>query len=219
VAGNQLWISDGSAITVFNTLSMQQLWSVPIPGGPQYLSFPPGFWAYVTIRAGDVDAINLKSHRVVSLLKGGVFGTMDFDELTGEVYVPDQRHKQIDVLTPPDPATLTAPHEPSYIYHLHAAPQSVAITGDGQLGVVALRGGYIALLDVPGKQVVKILAVGGAPHFIITGLYPPALTTTSRPASSSHTLITIVIYLLVIDVVLLGLRFAWKQYRKRIFAK
>jgi hypothetical protein len=70
------------------------------------------------------------------------------------------------------------PYEPNRIIHLHSAPQSVAITSDGQLGFVVLSGGKVMILDVPGRQTVNTIDVGGTPHFIITGLYPPLLGTT-----------------------------------------
>jgi hypothetical protein len=42
--------------------------------GSQYLSIPPGPMAYVTTRQGGVDAVDLGSHAVFSLLTGGTFG-------------------------------------------------------------------------------------------------------------------------------------------------
>ncbi|HEY3994042.1 MAG TPA: hypothetical protein VGM01_14340, partial [Ktedonobacteraceae bacterium] len=67
------------------------------------------------------------------------------------------------------------PHEPNHIIHLNVSPQSVAITGDGNLGFFALNGGKVAMFDVPGKQLGTTFTVGGDPRFIITGLYPPTI--------------------------------------------
>jgi hypothetical protein len=74
----------------------------------------------------------------------------------------------------------------------------VAITSDGQLGFIALSGGNVAMLDVPGKQIVNTLSVGGNPHFIITGLYPPLIGTTPQQASIWGTVVNIVAYVFVI---------------------
>lgn len=63
------------------------------------------------------------------------------------------------------------------------------------------------MLDVPGRQIVNTIDVGGTPHFIITGLYPPLLGTTPQEASTWTTLIDIaavvVLLLLVVGSILL----------------
>lgn len=179
-SGNQLWIADTDGLTVFDTMG-KQLASIPIHGGPQYLSIPTGATVYVTTRQGDVEAIDLSSYRVLPpLLTGGNFGPMDYNGITGEVYVPDEQHNLIDVLTPVNGGTTTPPHEPSRVIHLNVAPQSIAITSDGQFGFVALADGSVVMLDIPGRQTVKTFSVGGTPHFIITGLYPSLISLTPQ---------------------------------------
>ena len=188
-SGNQLWVTDGTSLTIFDSQG-KQLTSVPIPGGPRYLSIPTGVTAYVTTQSGDVDAIDLGTHQVSHpLISGGTFGPMDYDAYTDEVYVPDSQHDQVDVLNPVTSPSVPLPHEPGRVIRLDAAPESVAITSDGQLGFIALSGGNVALLDVPGRQIVNMISVGGTPHFIITGLYPPPLYTTppQRPPSQAST--------------------------------
>jgi DNA-binding beta-propeller fold protein YncE len=144
---------------------------------------------------------------------------MDFNEVTEEVYVPDILHQQLDVITPPDSGAVTAPHEPAMAYHLDAAPQSVAITSDGQFGFAALSDGAVAMLDLPGRQVVRTIKVGGEPRFIITGLYPPALGTTPQQASVLGTLANIAAYLLLGLFVLVPIWYFAKHNRKRQTAK
>ncbi len=178
---NQLWITGPNAITVFDA-SGALLGSVPIPGGPQYITWPGGFTAYVTTRQGAVVAVDLSSRKVIqTLLSGGPFGTMDYDATTGEVYVPDETRNQLDVLIPVTAGTTTLPREPVRVFHLSGSPQSIAITSDGTLGFVALSNGQVVMLDVPGRKIIATFLVGGTPHFIITGTYPPK-TSTAFPA-------------------------------------
>ncbi len=189
--------------------------TVPLPGTPRYLCVPSGLWVYATTEQGSLYAIGLTSHQVLPLLSGGQFGTMDFDETTGEVYVPDMLHHQLDEITPPDPTATSAPHEPAHVYTLSAAPQSVAITSDGQFGFVALATGQVAMLDIPGRQVIQNINVGSSPRFIITGLYPPALGNTPQQASIIDTIATIAAYILVVALVLVPVWFVVRQNRKR----
>ena len=184
---NQLWITGTTSLTVYE-VNGHLLGIVPVAGGPQYISIPGGFTAYVTTRQGSVVAVDLNTRKVVhTLLSGGQFGPMDYDANTGEVYVPDRQHNLLDVLSPVTAATNTLPQEPARIIHLSSSPQSVAITSDGQFGFVALSNGQVLMLDVPGRSTVADIPVGGSPHFIITGLYPPVNSppSTSQQATSA----------------------------------
>ncbi|HLQ10091.1 MAG TPA: hypothetical protein VK134_00710, partial [Ktedonobacteraceae bacterium] len=154
---------------------------------PQYLSIPPGgSTVYVTTRQGAVDAVDIKTRRARQLLTGGSFGTMDFDEISGEVYVPDAQHNLLDVLASLDESMTALPKEPNRVIHLGLPPISVAITNDGQLGFVALRGGKVAMIDLLERQVIYTVDVTGTPRFIITGLYPPAFMPTSLSTPSTQ---------------------------------
>jgi streptogramin lyase len=196
--GNQLWVADSTSLTIFDSTG-KQLDSIPVPGGPQYVTIPAGEMVYVTTRQGTVDAIDLNTHKLIpSLLSGGTYGPMDYDAITGEVYVPDLKSNAVDVLTPLSSGSLPLPHEPSHVISLGVSPQSIAITSDGQLGFVALQGGNVAMLDIPGKAVVNTFHVGGNPRFIITGLYPPLIGTTPQQASIWGTVINILAYVAVI---------------------
>src|SRR6266849_5780746 len=131
---NQLWITGTTSLTIFE-VNGHLLGSVPITGGPQDICIPGGFTSYITTRQGSVVAVDLNTRQVIrTLLRGGQLGSMDYDANTGEVYVPERQHNQLDVLTPVTAGTTVTPQEPARILHLSSSPQSVAITSDGQLG-------------------------------------------------------------------------------------
>jgi DNA-binding beta-propeller fold protein YncE len=221
---NQLWITGTTSLTIFEATG-HLLGSLPIAGGPQYICIPAGFTAYVTTREHTIVAVDLNTRRVIgTLLSGGQFGPMDYDATTGEVYVPDRQHKQLDVLAPVTANTTGMPRQPVRYFRLSSAPQSVAITSDGQLGFVALSNGQILMLDIPGRSIVTGFAVGGEPAFIITGLYPPvnsaapAQPTTTAPPSSATPggRILLLISAILAGVFIAGiLWFLWRYYRKR----
>ncbi len=182
---NQLWVASTDGLTIFDDQTHQTLGAVPLPDGPQYLSIPPGETVYVTTRRGSVDAVSLKTREVRQILNGGIFGPMDYDALTGEVYVPDEQHNVLNVLSPVDTSMTTFPTEPERVIHTDATPESVAITNDGLLGFIALQGGRVAMLDLIAHRLVYTVDVGGTPHFIITGLYPPPVVDTPTPVSNA----------------------------------
>ncbi len=185
---HQLLVAGTDALAIFDGLTEQQLGKIPIPSGPQYLSLPPGETVYVTTRQGTVDAVDIRTRAVNQLLTGGAFGQIDYDALTDEVYVPDEKHNLLAVLTPVFAGT-TLPKEPIRVIHTDAPPESVAITSDGQLGFIALRGGKVVTLDLPHRQIAYTVDVGGTPHFVITGLYPPSIQITppKAPAKQAST--------------------------------
>lgn len=178
--GNQLWFTTHNNLNVY-TIQPDATRSIAIPGDPQYISIPPGATVYTTTRQGTVVAVSLQDLKPTApLLAGGDFGPMDFDAFTGQIYVPDRKHRVVDVLAPIYLGVTTLPKEPNHVIQLDVAPQSVAITGDGNLGFFALSGGNVVMYDVAGKTVSTMLAVGGKPRFIITGLYPPTVRNSSQ---------------------------------------
>jgi DNA-binding beta-propeller fold protein YncE len=196
-SGSQLWVSDSSALDIFDIAKNQKLGSITVPGGPGYISIPPGATVYATTRQGSVIALDLNSRQQTTLVTGGSYGPMDYDATTGEVYVPDRNGDQVLVLAPVSAGSAT-PKEPSRTISMHGvAPASIAITSDGQLGFVALESGDVAMLDLPGRQTVTTIHVGGSPGFIITGLNPPLVGTTPQQASQLTTLATIGAYVLI----------------------
>ncbi|MBV9231804.1 MAG: hypothetical protein JOZ18_21020, partial [Chloroflexi bacterium] len=96
---------------------------------------------------------------------------------------------------------------------LGVTPASVAITSDGQLGFVALSGGNVAMLDIPGRQIINTIPVGGDPHFIITGLYPPAIGTTPQQANVMGTIINIAAYIFVVALLVVPI-LLFRRYAK-----
>jgi DNA-binding beta-propeller fold protein YncE len=205
-SNSQLWVADDTSLTIFDDSNGQQLGNVPIPGGPHYISIPPGSSVYTTTRDGNIVRVDLATHKITTLYSGGSFGPMDFDETTGQIYVPDQQNKQLVVLDPVN-SGMPAPSEPSRLINLNAQPVSIAITNDGQLGFAALDGGDVAMLDIPARKVITIIHVGGTPRFIITGLYPPPLATTPQQTATLNIGLNIAAYviltaLLVVPIVL-----------------
>ncbi|GHO88955.1 YncE family protein [Dictyobacter formicarum] len=196
-SGEQLWVSNEKSLSVYDDVSGQKLTNVSLPQGPRYLSIPPGFTVYATTSTNSIVAVDLATHKVSPLLSGGTYGPMDFDETTGEVYVPDSANNQLVVLNPVN-AGFTIPKEPNHVLKLNVAPRSIAITNDGQLGFVALSNGNVAMYDIPGRQLAATIPTGGTPQFIITGLYPPNFGTTPAQASLFDKLGNILGYVIVI---------------------
>jgi len=220
---NQLWITGSASLTVYE-VNGHLLGTVPVVGGPQYISIPGGFTAYVTTRQGSVVAVDLNTRRVTgTVLSGGQFGPMDYNATTGEVYVPDRQHNLLDVLTPVAAGTQPLPQEPARVIHLNSSPQSVAITSDGQFGFVALANGQTLMLDIPGRSTIASIAVGGTPRFIITGLYPPATlpsstsqqTTTSPSTATPINGLMLFISLGLAGVLLASVFWFWWRYAQR----
>src|SRR5581483_2886793 len=97
--GDQLWVSVPDGLQVFDNRGLTA--SIPIAGGAQYVSIPPGVMVYVTTKSGKLYPVNLSTQQVLSpILSGGQFGPMDYDVLTDDIYVPDMLNKQVDVLAP-----------------------------------------------------------------------------------------------------------------------
>ncbi len=213
-AQTQLWVAEPTSLAVFNAQG-QLNERIPIPAGPRFISLPPGNTAYVTTAQGTVVAVDFATFAVRTVLSGGSFGPMDFNENTNEVYVPDRLHNQVDVLTPVSVASQSLPREPGRLIALNGSPQSVAITSDGQFGFVALSSGQVVMLDIPGRQIITTINVGGSPHFIITGLYPPLLGTTPQQASIWSTLASIAAYLFVAALLLGPLVLLWRHNQKQ----
>jgi hypothetical protein len=192
----QLWVANDTSLISFDDVSGKQLHSVVIPGGPGYVSIPPGSSAYATTRDGNLYIVDITSYKVTKLYSGGSFGPMDFDETTGQIYLPDMAHNRLVVLDPVN-SGMPIPPEPNRIIPLNAQPNSIAITNDGQLGFAALNNGTVAMLDIPAHQVITIIHVGGQPHFIITGLYPPLLAKTPQEAATLTVVLNIGAYVIV----------------------
>ena len=212
---DQLWVAGTDALLLFNEKG-QQLASVPIAGGPQSLCIPTGLTAYVTTRQGTVVAVDLNTLQVSPpLLTGGKFGIMDYNAITLEVYVPDQQAKQIDILSPITLGAIQPPQEPERVIRLNASPQAVAISSDGSFAFVALSSGEVAMLDLRAHRTIKTISVGGTPHFIIIGLYPPPgnIVFPRAPASSSNIILVILFSILTAGALLVVLWLVWRRHK------
>ncbi len=213
----QLWVAGMTAVSILDEQG-HVLDSIPIEGGPRFLCLPGALTAYVTTRQGSVVAVDMLTHQVfASLLTGGTFGPMDYDAVTGDIYVPDQQHNQMDVLSPVLDGSGLTPQEPEHIIRLSSSPQAIAITSDGQLGFVALSGGNsggnVDMLDIPGRSIVRTIPVGGRPHFIITGPYPPPGVPTPQLVATSPVNITLLVLIVapIIGVLLGASWFIWRH--------
>jgi LPXTG-motif cell wall-anchored protein len=153
------------------------------------------------------------------LLTGGTFGSMDYDAVTGEIYVPDQRLRQVDVLAPVLAGMAILPHEPTYTLPVGASPQAIAITNDGQLGFVALGNGQVTMLDIPGRSTIKTITVGGSPRFIITGEYPPPnVPQPIAPATGAPAMLLLGLVTAAV-LILGGIFWLKKRQRKQSFSR
>jgi hypothetical protein len=206
----QVWATGPSSISIFDVQG-SLLKTIPVAGGPMHLCIPPtGTTAYVTTRSGSVDVIDLKTWNMQQMLSGGVYGTMDYDALTLEAYVPDTLHHVIDVLAPPTGAA--TPVEPVRVYHTMDAPTSVAVTNDGLFGFFALQGGRVEVFDLIDRDPVYTVTVGGSPQFVITGLYPPTqvvpqpttITVGTSPTSSTGGQFNPMLIVVPVLLILLG---------------
>lgn len=211
--GNQLWVATDQMIILFDDQSGQEITRIDIPEGPRYISTPPGTAAYVTTQQGTVVAIDFNTHKTLELISGGEYGPMDYDAITRKVYVPDFKSNQVVILNPVDqnmikPENLPRPLDPG------GRPASIAITSDGQLGFVAVSGGTVAMFDIPGRQLITTIQVGGDPQFIITGVYPPALGDTPEQANQLQTIATIGAYVIVAALLIVPI-FLFRRFSRK----
>ncbi len=212
----QLWVAGIDSVIIVDDQG-QTLAALPVAGGPRFLCLPGSLTAYVSTRQGTIMAIDMLTRQVfASLLSGGTFGSMDYDAVTGEIYVPDQQHDQVDVLAPVLDGSGLTTHEPERVIHLNSSPRSIAITNDGQFGFVALSGGGVDMLDIPGRSIFKTISVGGEPHFIIAGPYPPAsLPTQHQSVASSPNPTSLLLVLAAVLVIATLSGFSWLIWKRR----
>jgi YVTN family beta-propeller protein len=176
--------ADDDTVSVISAARRQVVATIPVPGGPLSVVVPAsGGVAYVGTRAGQVLALGLADHRLLGpllQLRGPASGAMDYDGISGQIYVPDPTGGVVDVLRPASVgsgADPNLPAEPARTLTFGGGPAAVAITFDGAFGFVAERdAGRVAMFDVASHQTLATITVGGAPQAIITGSYPPVLS-------------------------------------------
>ena len=172
-----------SVIATSDTSDPRIVATIALPAPPCALTIPgTGGMAYVATCSGSALAVGLASHQVLGTLfsgLGGAPGQIDYDAVTGQIYVPVPARNQVVILRPAGVGAdgkLAAPREPLRILPYTGAPSAVAITFDGALGFVAGRGnGQVVEFDVATRQTLGAVAVGGEPRAVVTGPYPPAL--------------------------------------------
>src|SRR5579872_6886832 len=168
--------TDSSTVSVISTNQQKVIATIPVPGQPLQVVVPAtGGIAYVATTTGAVYALSLARHTLLGMLlqlpSGHAAGQMDYDAITGQIYVPDPVGGVVEVLEPA--RTLTIPGNPS----------AVAITFDGALGFIAEQSsGQVAMLDGASHQTLATIAVGGSPVAVLTGAYPPPAPSQSTPA-------------------------------------
>lgn len=197
---------DASSLSVIGSESFKVLTVVPLPNGdnPLWVTVPAfGGTAYVTTKQGHVYGFTLASHQFFGpIFTGQALHGMDYDAITGEVYVPDSQTNLINVLRPVatgQTAPTTLPSQPVRTLALSGGPAYVAITSDGTLGLVGQQNsGDVTFLEVPAPhKVLGTVHVGGTPQFVLAGPFPPLVN------RQSAQIILIVIYVLA-GVLLVG---------------
>jgi DNA-binding beta-propeller fold protein YncE len=215
----QLWVASAHHLSAFDTASGQLLGSYPVPAGPLRITIPPNSTTlYLTTAQATVVAFDALHKRLSGpLLAGGTIGAMDFDDSTGEVYVPDAAHRQIDVLAPLGEGLRREPNEPIRRLPLPAPPLAVAIASGGQLGFAALQDGRLAVLDLLAHRVVATVAVGGHPGFLVSGPYPPPVSTPAgeRDAGGPPPLFPLALALALAAALLLLALLLWRRRGQR----
>lgn len=199
-------------LSVITTSDLRTVATIALPESPCALTIPAtGGVAYVATCAGKVLAVGLASHQVLGTLLsdlGGAPGMMDYDAVTGQLYVPVPASGRVVILRPAGvdaDGSLVAPAEPLRILTVPGAPSAVAITFDGALGFVAERsGGHVVEIDVTNHRTLGTVSVGGAPNAIVTGPYPPALN--SQTANVVTTMVYVVFALALVIFVAVMVR-------------
>jgi YVTN family beta-propeller protein len=196
---------DGASLTVIGSESFKVLETVPLPNdeNPLWVTVPAfGGTAYVTTKQGHVFGFTLAGHEFFGpIFTGKALHGMDYDAITGQIYVPDSQTNQINVLRPVSsgqkPPT-SLPSQPQRTIAVSGGPAFVAITSDGSLGLVGQQAtGDVSFLDVPGHKLANSIHVGGTPQFVLAGPFPPLVN------RQSAQVILIVIYVLA-GILLVG---------------
>jgi hypothetical protein len=109
---------------------------------------------------------------------------MDYNAISGSIYVPDPSGNAVQVLRPASPGAAgsspSLPEEPVRTLPFPNAPSAVAIPADGTFGMVTEvspggSSGKATMLDLSTRQPMATFDVGGKPVAVITGPNPPLL--------------------------------------------
>ena len=176
--------SGSDSLTVISASTNHVKATIPLPDAPLGVVIPGlGGIGYVSMLHGGIVAVNLANHQVLATVYTlqGRPGVMDYDAVTGDIFVPDTTAGVVDVLrpaaVPTGGASFTPPAEPVRRLPFSGGPVAVAITFDGALGFVAQHdAGSVVMFDGVTSKPLATIAVGGSPTALVTGAYPPALT-------------------------------------------
>jgi YVTN family beta-propeller protein len=175
--------SDGDSVSVLDATSLKVVATVPVSGGPIAVVIPQtGGVAYVGTRSGAIVAIRLVDRTplwTLFQLKGAP-GQMDYNAVSGSIYVPDPTGAVVQVLRPASAGSAgsspSLPDEPVRTLPFPGAPSAVAIPADGTFGMVTeVSPGKATMLDLSTRAPIATFAVGGKPAAVITGPNPPLL--------------------------------------------
>ena len=179
--------TDGDSVTVISTEHRKVLATIQVPGGPVGVVVPQsGGVAYISLRSGAVAVVSLARHTLLGTLlpapagATSLPGTMDYDAVTGQVYVPQSGTGNVQILAPASAGSGNGapvlPSEPARTLSFGGGPSAVAITFDGAYGFVAQRdAGKVTMFDVGTHKPLAQLTIGGSPRAVVTGAYPPLL--------------------------------------------
>jgi YVTN family beta-propeller protein len=204
-----------NTVAVVSEVRRRVVDTIAVPGGPTDVTVPAtGGVAYVATESGNIDAISVADHRFLGVVlhrPGDKLGHMDYDAVTGQIYVPDAAAGTVEVLRPVSVDTASGgtsvamPPEPARTLRFGGGPAAVAITFDGAYGFVA-RGaaGSVTMLDMGSRGTLATINVGGTPHAIISGAYPPPVS--AQVAFGLNLAVAILVLIGVVSVVLTGRR-------------
>lgn len=209
-----------NSVSVISATQRHVIATIAVPESPVSVCVPvSGGVAYVGTRSGSVLALSLADHRLLGTVlqsSHGVLGTMDYDAVTGQVYVPDATSGVVDVLAPvaansAGNALPAFPAEPARTLGIGGGPAAVAITFEGSFGFVAERtAGRVAMFDPASHSILATVDIGGTPRALVTGPYPPAVS--GQTAFILDMVVIGVIFLTMVVVLATGKRRAGQRH-------
>lgn len=174
--------SGSDSVTVISAKRRAVIATIAVAGGPISLVVPNANGVlYVGTQAGVLVAVGLANHRVLGTLlrlHGSAPAQMDYDAITGAIYVPDATAGVLAVLRPASAGatgSVHLPSEPEHVLPISGGPSAVAITSDGSYGfVTAAQTGQLIQFDAVTRATLASISVGGTPRALVTGPYPSA---------------------------------------------
>jgi YVTN family beta-propeller protein len=196
----EAWVTstDGKSVSVVDLVTLKVIATIPMPAPALTVIIPQTSQvAYVGLDDGSIEVVRLASHTALGslfTLKGSASAQMDYNAVTGSIYVPDPTGNVVQVLRPATGDSGIMPSEPIRTLPFGDEPAAVAIPFDGSFAVIAHRAtGQVTMLDLGTQKPIAQVQVFGHPVALITGSYPPALSGVNAAAVG-----------LIITVIVLG---------------